>query len=838
MTAHPIQQSFNTGEVSPRMAARLDLPKRGFACETLENMLVYALGPTFRRPGTYYIGETKSSGQVVLMPFIFSNTDAYILEVGIGYIRFYRNGGQILDAGSAYEISTSYTASDLYEIQHEQTQDWMYLVHNDYWPQKLTRSGHTSWAIADIGTQDGPFMPENITDVTITPSGVTGNITVTASAATFNADHVGALWRLTQNRDSTEISGQFNHPNVTGQSATIAVEKGSSWKANTHGDWTGTIYVERSYDAGASWEQVGSGQYRRSGNLAVTGTESQQDALYRINLTAHSWGWVNYNFVVDSYAWKGVVQITAFTSTTVVTATVLKTLQAVTATKRWSEGAWSPYQGHPSAITFFQQRLALASSGHRLPRLWLSKSFEFDNFLEGDEADDSLSYALATARQDPVMWLADHRSIIIGTSGAEHSFGAPGGEGAITPGEFETFRQDTVGSKQIQPVTINNMTISVERGGKNLRQMGYSFQDDGYVNENLSILAEHLTEDTTIIGIAVQRRPQTIIWACLDDGTLLSVTYNRIHNVLSWSPHPMINGSVESVAVIPGSNEDEVWLIVNRTIEGSTKRYVEQIQPHNWGDQEDAFFVDSGLTFDGGAAVTVTGITAADPGVVTAAAHGFSDGDQVEFATVGGMTEVNGKVFTVSSSATNTFALKDETNSFDWDTSGYTAYTSGGTVQKVEKTFTGLGHLEGETVQVLADAYVHPTCIVANGKITLNDWFNVVHAGKGYTSQLTTMDIDWLMKSGTTLGRKKRITDLVLDFFKTGNCKYGRDADNLIGIDFRTEDDTADVPTPLYTGLKQVDFNDEFTRNASVTVVQDDPLPLTVRALIPTVEID
>jgi len=849
MTVQTIQLNYNAGELSPLLGARVDLPAYHYGCATLKNMLVYPHGPTFRRPPTEFIAETKThSSKSRLIPFVFSNSDAYLLEFGAEYIRFYRDGGQVLDDDEdIYEVSTDFAASELSGIQYEQTADLMYLVHNSYWPQKLTRTDHASWALADIGTDDGPFLLENDTDITIEPSGTSGSITLTASDDVFDEDHVGALWRITQNRATTRISGSLNSVDV---SDTIAVEKGCAWKAYTHANWTGTIELQRSYD-GTNWEYVAGGSYWVGGgsNLMASGVEEEDDALYRFNMTAHSAYTCRYNFHALSYSYDGVVQITAYTSATVVTATVLKALQSTDPTTRWTEGAWSPYRGYPSAITFFQQRLALGSAGHRLPRLWLSENYNFEKFLEGVDADDAIAVVLASARQDPIMWLADCRKLLIGAGNSDqiqpivvgselHSFGPAGGNGAVTPENLEVLK--------------HNYVIYVERGGRNLRFVGYSWAEDTYGNENVTQMAEHITA-SGIIAIAFQKRPQPIIWCVLTDGSLISVTFDNVHKVAAWAAHPMTNGSVESVAVIPGCSvdaEDQVWLIVRRTINGSTKRYVERMMPQNWGtDDRDAAFLDSCLKFDGGDAVNISNISvAAGTGKITVTVSTWpadgdgtdiADGDHIILKSITGMTELNDKVFTVSDadSTAKTLILKDSGNSFYWNGSAYTAYVSGGTIQKVEKTFSNLGHLQGQTCGVLADGYVLDDVTVSGAAATISDWSNKVYIGLSYDSQMTPMDLVVSTKQGTSRGRKLKITECAIDFYKTGSCKFGPDADNLVEINFASDTDTVDEPTPLFTGLRIEGFKDDYKYQPSITIVQDKPLPLTIRALIPTIEI-
>jgi len=199
----------------------------------------------------------------------------------------------------------------------------------------------------------------------------------------------------------------------------------------------------------------------------------------------------------------------------------------------------------------------------------------------------------------------------------------------------------------------------VDYVGRKIREMTFNDYKQKYVAPDLTALAEHITL-SGITCIAHQKNPDDIVWCVLDDGSLLSMSYERDQDVIAWAKH-VIGGTsvvVESVSVIPGTTEDEVWISVARTINGATARYVEQLQIRVDVDLEDAWFVDSGLNFDGGDAVTITGITQAHPPVITAAAHGFSNGDQVYFTGIVGMTELNGNVYTVSNVTTNTFEIQ------------------------------------------------------------------------------------------------------------------------------------------------------------------------------------
>jgi len=846
-TLTPIQLNFNSGELSPLMYARSDLPKYSYGCKTLQNMFVIAQGPSFKRPGTQMIAEVNDSSKFTrIIPFIFSNTDAYIIEVGNHYMRFYRNGGQILDGNDPYEISTSFLEDELSGIQYDQTGDLMYLAQVDHWLQKLIRSGHTSWAIEDVNIVDGPFLPENDTNTTITPSDVNGTITLVADANIFDEGHVGALWKISERRSQTTLSGILD---ANEESSTISVE--GDWKAYTGGTWTGLVTVERSFDNGSNWETVpGAIVYsENNSNLEYDDTETEFGVIYRFKMENFSSGKCNYILNVYSQWQSGIAKIASYVDANEVTATVLVELAGTDATVKWSEGAWSAVQGYPSALTFFQQRLILASSGHRLPRLWGSASFNFETFATGEDADDPFNFKLATARANPIMWLADQKNIIIGTSGAEHSFGPPGSEGTLTPSDYETFRHDTCGSEPIKPILANNAVIFVEHGGRKLRHILYSATEYSYATEDLSKLAEHITSPS-ITQIAFQKRPEPIIWCVRNDGVLLTVSYDRIHSVVAWSKHPMTNGYVEDIAVIPSNStdQDEVWFVVRRIINGQTKRYIEKLSSWNLDPNSiaDCFYVDSGLSFDGGDAVDISNISVAGDGKITVTVDSWpvdgddeniADGDQIKISSIVGTTELNNKVFTVSDAnvTAKTFILKDSGNTFYWNGSEYGTYTSGGTVQKVEKDFTGLSHLEGETVQILADGFLEPDETVTSGEVSINNWSNKAHIGLGYTAQLTTMDMQWMLQAGTSRGKQIRLDKVTLDFYKTATCKYGSDTDNLMQIDFRQPSDPVNQPVPLYSGLWDEDWKTGYKKEYSITLVQDEPLPIVIRAIIPEV---
>jgi hypothetical protein len=836
MDIKSIINAFNAGELSPLLDGRTDISKYQQGCRTLKNMLVLPYGGAMRRPGTEYIADVKTHSSVVrLIPFQYNTEQTYILEFGNNYIRFYKDGGQIQDSGSPYEISSSYGSSDLDKIQYVQSADVMYLAHPDYPVCKLTRSGHTSWTIAALDFDMPAFKDMNISDTTITPSATSGSITLTASDDIFKAEHVGASFRLDHVRSDNEISGSFT---ATGQSSSIRCE--GNWNFVTHNTWTGTVKIERSFDDGTSWQTYRTYSSADDRNVDVSGVEEEEGVLYRINMSSYTSGTLDYDFTVQDYYNTGIVEITAFTNTTLVTSTVKTELGGTDATKEWFEGAWNEANGYPACVAIYEERLFFARTEAQPQTIWGSRTNDWTDFKTGDFDTHALTYTLAADKVNAIRWLLAQDALLIGTSGGEWKLSGSDSDSALTPSNVEVRRQSNYGSAQIQAQLINETILFVQRQSRKVREFVYNFEKDGYVSPDLTILAEHIS-DSGIVQAAFQQQPHAIYWCILANGKLAGMTYERDQEVVAWHNHET-DGEFESVAVIPGDSteEDEVWTAVKRTIGGTDKRYIERFKPLDFGDdQTDCFFVDSGLSYDGGAALDISAVTQADPcQITTGLNHGFETGDQIKITGVEGMTELNNQVFSVLYIDDTNFSLKDSTNSFNIDSSAFSAYSSAGSAQKVENTFSGLDHLEGKSVSILADGAVHPDKTVSSGAVTLDYFANKVHIGLPYNSDLQPMKLDIQLPDGTAQGRIKRIKKLIIRFYKSLLCKAGADSEHLDSfITFRDTYTPLGSPPELFTGEKVILFNGNNSRDGNIFIRQDSPLPLAIICLMPVWEV-
>jgi len=682
--------SFNAGEWSPKLDARIDLKKYDSACLQLQNFTLLPYGGAVRRPGTQYIAEVKDSTKATrLVDFEFSTTTTFTIEMGDLYMRFFSNGVQVLSGGSPYEIVTVFTESELFEVKKVQINDIMYMVHPDHPVQKLTRLADDNWTIAEVVFDEPALLDENITTTTLDCSATTGTgKTLTSSVAQFYPGHVGSYWQVRHLRDGSSVERALTSDGST--SSTFKVK--GEWNLRTYGYWRGTVDLERSVDAGATWSVIRQflGEWDR--NVDAEGDEDDEVYL-RVTMSNHSSTGIPTGATedgrvvleaVDAFV-GGIVKVTAvptgagpFTTCTV---DVIDDLEDTVATIYWSEGAWSDYRGHPRAATIFEQRMIYAGTGQdkgNPQTFWGSVTGDYENFRMGTEDADGFSYTLGAQEANAILWMVAQNQLIIGTTGGEWmATGGVSGE-PITPTAVQVRRQSTYGSADIQGRVINEVVMFLQRNGRKMREMAFSFERDGYISPDMTLLAEHITKGG-VVQMAYQQQPDSIVWCVTGDGNLIGMTYERSQEVVGWHRH-VTDGTIESVSTVYGSGNDEIWLIVNRTIGGATKRYVERFNPTEWTNKEDAFFVDSGITLGPGDTGGITNITNASPAVVTSAGHSVVDGDLLRITSVIAPESINGTRYVAKNPTANTFELYEEDGTTPFDMREATVFVASGAV--------------------------------------------------------------------------------------------------------------------------------------------------------------
>lgn len=594
MKARTFQTNFTGGEISPRAFARTDVRRFANAAKAVENMLVGVRGEATRRRGSYYAGAVKTAGgRVRLVRFEVSTIAAYVLEFGNLYVRFWRNRALVQSGGSPVEVATPYTTAELRDLRFAQSADVLYICHPSHAPRKLTRVTATSFTLATIAFQNGPWMDENDSTTTLTPSGRTGSVTITASASTFAATDVS---RLVAIRDDA--------PDWAAATAYSVGDLVSSFYA-------GTRRLYRCITAGTS-----------DSADVTTGIEPPYDK----NAPNEETDAVRDNTVTWRYVGRGKSvwgwgTITAYTSATQVTATVTDPFPATAASRRWRLGEWGGTRGWPSCMTFHAGRTVWAGSTAAPQTVWTSETGDFESMAPTEEDGavldtNAITFTLDDDQVNSVRWISSfNKGLFLGAPSGEFLVNPTNQNAALSPSNVRADRKSDRGSSTITPgLRIGSALAFVTRGEKKLREFVYDFSTDSFKSADLTVLAEHIT-GPGIVDIARQDEPIALLWLVRSDGVLLSLTYDQDEEVRAWARHPMggTDVVVESVATVPNpdGDDDDVYLAVARTINGGTVRYVEWIGvpfDATREAQEDAFFVDCGLTYDGAPATTISGL--------------------------------------------------------------------------------------------------------------------------------------------------------------------------------------------------------------------------------------
>jgi hypothetical protein len=339
--------ALNAGELSPYMDARTDVAKYRSGCRRLENMIVLPYGGVYRRAGTEYLGEAKlPNRRCRLIPFNFSTTTRFVLEFGHLYLRVWGNNSQVLSGGAPLEVVTPYTEDDLREIQYAQLNDIMYLAHGSHAPRKLSRVSDTNWTLATVAFDYPPLRDMNTSAVTSASSASSGTTTLTASASTFVAGHVGSQWAIQWPR----TSGSINLTIDSNKTSTDTLDIQGDWTITTVGTWIGTVRILRipqkemdedggsgftAYEVVREFNSLGTAR-----NFTATGTETERVGLKLqiLNYASNT----NARVFLESTDFNsgGTFTLNSVASGTSGGATVNKWLGSViTGTTQWSEAA-------------------------------------------------------------------------------------------------------------------------------------------------------------------------------------------------------------------------------------------------------------------------------------------------------------------------------------------------------------------------------------------------------------------------------------------------------------------------------------------------------------------
>ncbi len=814
----PIQTNFTSGELSELIAGRVDVGKYFNGASILENFYPLQYGGADRRPGTIFVAEVKDSSKSTrLISFEFSTTDTYIIEVGNQYARFFRNGGSVLEANKTITAATAANPVVITSNGHGYLDGEEILISGVV---GMTEINNKRFLVAnktantfELHDKDGNAV-NGLAYTAYVSDGVANRVYEVATpyleADIFEID-------FTQSADKIYLAHQDYAPRELTRTG--------------HTSWTLSLF------------NFEGGPFQPANTSAITMTPSLDTVGAGRTLTASA-AYFTAAMVGGLIQVKdGWAEITGYTNTTTVTIEIFVALgTGPGATLLWAIGSWSDEFGYPGSVAFMEQRLFWASSPTEPQTIWGSETGVFENHLPGSNDADPINVEILNTKVNAVDWmLGGTDGLACGTRAGVSLLDGGGVGDAITPSNQRVRRETTYGSKKIKAKQIGENVYYVQRDGRTMREFAKANDVDINKALDMTILSSHILT-SGIVDMDYQQSPNNILWCVRTDGVLAALTREIDQEVAAWSRH-IIAGSyltgstvTESIATTPVDTYDQVWLLNKRTINSHTRRYVEYFAPPIFEDLDHAFFVDSGLTYDD--PIDITGATAANPVVVTAPTHGFSDGDTIKIYEILGMTELNGNTYKIKNKTANTFELTDE-DDVNINGSAFEAYVANGIVRKKVSTITGLDHLEGETVSILADGSVLTDEVVVNGAIALQSAAAVVNVGLHKKSRLQTMRFEGGSVTGTSQAKHKRIYELGLRIYRTVGFNIGASEEEAEPVEFRTADMDMDEPVPLYTGDKLIPFPPakDGERDGYVYIEQDQPLPCTIIAIMPKAEV-
>jgi hypothetical protein len=577
---------------------------------------------------TLRVGTTSGGDELIAETDLDSGVHSLAVtpNAAVIYVRFLsRLKRQVLvdscnfEASGVVSITSPYATADLGKLRHDQSASVVFLACYGYQQRVIERRDTRSWSLVRYRTEDGPLRLENTGTVTITPSAQTGNITLTASSDLFRSNNApgtnndGSIFRISSNGQNvtTSIAAQNTFTNaITVEGVdnqrifTVTIDEDAAGAA--------TFTLQRSLvsDTGP-WTDVQ--QWTADVTTPFDDGLDNQLAYYRLGVKTGDYvngtHAVTLAYTVGSI--DGYVRITAYTSTTVVSAEVLIDLGGTAATDDWAEGEWSDRRGWPSAVALYEGRLWW--TGKQGVFGSISDSFySFDEFYEGDAGP--INRDVGSGPLDEMNWMLPLSRLVIGAQGAEYSCKSSSLDEPLTPSNFQVKADSTQGSGSVSAHKIDDQGVFVQRGGTRVFNLTKARDNVDYGAEDMTVLVPEVC-DPGVSRLAVQRQPDTRIHCVLSDGTVAVAVFDRAENVMCWWKVETRSGDlVEDAVVLPGANatgEDFVYYAVKRTVNGATVRHLEKwaLESECRGSTSNKQ-ADAHVTFTNApASSTITGLT-------------------------------------------------------------------------------------------------------------------------------------------------------------------------------------------------------------------------------------
>lgn len=802
-TTRTFNRSFAGGEISPEMFGRIDDAKFQTGAARLRNFISRPQGPAENRAGFMYVNSNKSATyKSRLVPFTYSTTQTMVIELGQQYIRFHTMGASLQQGSpAAYNGATAYVVGD------------------------IVSSGGVNYYCKAATTGNAP---PNTTYWYAEPA--TGEYEIPSpyvEADLFDIHHVQSADILT-----------LVHPNYPPKE--LRRLSATKWTL-VDVSFSSTMTAPTGVSVAATWPTPGAGytySYKVTAVASDLITESPASSAASVSnnllqtgaINTISWSAVTGASLYNVYKLQGGVYgyIGQTASTSIVDDNITPDLGLTPPTY---DTVFNSSGNYPAAVSYFEQRRCLAGTNNEPQTIWMTKSGTESNMSYGlpIKDDDRIKFRVAAREANTIRHIVPLTQLILLTSAAEWRVTSVNSD-AITPTTISVRPQSYIGASNVQPVIINNSLVYCAARGGHVRELGYSWQSNGFITGDVSVRAAHLFDGYNIVDMCYGKAPNPLVYFVQDNGLLLGLTYVPDQQIGAWHWHDT-DGLFESCTIVAEGNEDVLYVVVKRTINGVVKRYIERQHSRNV-DLTDAFFVDSGLQYvgtnTGSTTITVSGGTTWGPAdllTVTSSTAIFQAPpatSDVNDAIV--ITGSDGTIYrlTIKSTSSTTVATAQVDKVIPVAMRGVATTTW----SFARNSVSGLSHIEGKTVSILADGAVQPQQVVTSGTVSIPRAASLITVGLPYVSDLQTLPLS-LNVDAFGQGRYKNINKAWLRVFKSSGIFVGPDANNLTEAKQRTTEPYGSPPA-LKSDEIQVMLTPTWAAGGQVFVRQVDPLPLTV----------
>jgi hypothetical protein len=890
------QRSFGSGELSPSLYARTDYFRYSVGAKIIRNAYVKKGGGIDNRPGSVFVAELKDNTAIArYIPFIFNSSQTYVLEFTNLKMRVHKDGElqtltpqNITGITAANPAVLTYAGADNFATGTSVLISGIDVESHPaglYYNNRIFKTAGTN-----AGANTFQLQYNDGGNVSSAPFGASVGTSGTVAAVyelttTYATAHLADL-KFAQSGDKVIIV----HPSYPPRELTRVSD--TSWTLADIVFEPAQEELQSSTATNIGTTGAATYYYKITAVNDVTGEESYGDSVSRDNanevLNSSNFVRLAYTPVTGAtyynvykkrngaYGFIGVTSDGTFDDIGYVADT--------NDTPPTGRTPFDSSDNYPSCVAFYQQRCGFANTNNNTELVELSQTGSFKNFTKSYPVKDNdvISFSTIGNQVSSVRHLVDLGNLVLFNDSGEKVAGG-NQSGIITPYEINLKQFSYNGSaNNPAPIIIDNSAIYVQAGGSVIRDFAADITVDGYKGNDLTNFSDHLFRGRQIVDWCYQKLPDSIIWAVRDDGVLLSLTYIRDQQMLAWTRHDFEGGFVENVCCIPNGVDYDVYLLVKRTLNGSTKRYVEklsnrQIAPKTPVDvriyQDSAqsdivryrsnvdqkIFCDSTLTYDGTNTTlsnmiglnlnnSATGYLADEIVNVQCDGSIFTAGDEGNEIHIRDendivyrlelLTYVNGTNFLARVDKDLPDDLIGGNKTSDWKLA----------VNRVE----GLWHLEGQDVSVIGDGYVvaspynsqYTVVTVTNGAIDLSSCYGVIHVGLPYLSDVETLSID-TNTTNTTVDKRALVKTVSLQVENTRGVWVGssnpdedptnEDSEKLFRLNEikQRSFENYDSGVDLLKGKMEVIINSKWSENGRVFIRQIDPLPMTILSISP-----